>query len=472
MEPTQYIDSQQDVFVELSNQIWQFAELGYQEVRSAKLLADALQTAGFAVERGIADIPTAFVARYGHDKPVIAILGEYDALPGLSQAVASHQQPIQAGGSGQACGHNLLGVGSLAAAMAVQEAIAAGDTKGTICYYGCPAEENGSGKAFMVKAGVFDDVDLCLTWHPGTFNGIASSMTSANYKVKFRFYGRASHAAADPHNGRSALDAVELMNVGINYLREHIITDARIHYVITNGGGLAPNIVPAYAESFYLIRAPRSDQLKAIYERVIDVARGAAQMTGTEVEIAFHAGASNLVLNDTIAGVMYAKLNAVSLPVFGDEERVFAREIAETFPKETGRIERMVNRYGPEVIPLLDGIAESLLFEGVLPVDKQVVHTPGSTDVGDVSWVVPTGQITTACHAFGTPGHSWQIVAQSGMSIGHKGMLYAAKVLALSALVFIRQPDLLRQAQIEFAARVKDTPFVSPIPEGAKPPIT
>ncbi|MBN1580880.1 MAG: amidohydrolase, partial [Anaerolineae bacterium] len=242
MDITQWIDRKQAVFVNLSDRIWQLAELAYQETQSAKLLADALQAAGFVVERGIAGIPTAFVGSYGNGGPVVAILGEYDALPGLSQAAVSRQQPFPEGGSGHGCGHNLLGVGALAAAMAVREAIDAGDVPGTIRYYGCPAEENGSGKAFMVKAGVFDDVDLCLTWHPGTFNGVMSANMLANYKVRFKFCGRASHAAADPHNGRSALDAVELMNVGINYLREHIITEARIHYVITDGGGPAPNI--------------------------------------------------------------------------------------------------------------------------------------------------------------------------------------------------------------------------------------
>jgi aminobenzoyl-glutamate utilization protein B len=262
------------------------------------------------------------------------------------------------------------------------------------------------------------------------------------------------------------------MNVGINYLREHIISDARIHYVILNGGGLAPNVVPAFAESFYMIRAPKLDQLKAIYGRVIDVAKGAALMTGTEVEIAFHAGASNVVLNDTIADLLRIKLNAISSPAFSDEERQFARELQDTFPEDPGMIERMAKRYGPKVIPMLDGIEEQLLFEGVLPADKQETTMHGSTDVGDVSWVVPTGQINTTCHAVGTPGHSWQSVAQAGTSIGHKGMLYAAQVLAASALAFMGDSDLLQQARDEFVRRTQDTPFESPIPDGATPPVT
>jgi len=429
-----------------------------------------LETAGFAVNRGIAEIPTAFVASYGSSKPVIAILGEFDALPGLSQEVVSHQQPVETGGNGHGCGHNLLGVGSLAAAMAVKEAIDAGDVQGTIRYYGCPAEENGSGKAFMAKAGVFGDVDLSLTWHPGMFNGSLSVNMLSNIKVKFKFHGRASHAAADPQNGRSALDAVELMNVGANYLREHIIQDARLHYVILDGGGVAPNVVPPYAESLYMIRAPRPDQLKPIYERVLDVARGAALMTGTEMEFAVISGASNLVFNDTIVDVLHEKMEKIEPPGFTEQERQFARELAETFPEGGGMMESFTKILGPNVKQMLSTMKETLLFEGVVPAFKKDIAMPDSTDVGDVSWVVPTGQIMTTCNAFGTPGHSWQLVAQSGMSIGHKGMLYAGKVLALGALEFMRDDELLVKAQAEFADRLQTTAFVPLIPDGVKPP--
>jgi aminobenzoyl-glutamate utilization protein B len=471
MDTTQWIDHRQALFTDLSKKIWDFAELGYQEHQSARLLADTLDQAGFQVERRIAEIPTAFVASFGTDKPVIAILGEFDALPGLSQAVVSHQQPVETGGNGHGCGHNLLGIGSLAAAMAVKEAIMAGDVQGTIRYYGCPAEENGSGKAFMVKAGVFDDVDLSLTWHPGMFNGIMSVNMLSNMKVKFKFHGYASHAAADPHNGRSALDAVELMNVGVNYLREHIIPDARLHYVILDGGGIAPNVVPPYAESLYMIRAPWPDQLKPIYERVLDVARGAALMTGTKMEFAVISGASNLVFNDTIVDVLHEKMGEVETPSFTHEERQFARELATTFPKSAGMMEGFAEMLGPNGKQMLANAKEALLLEGVIPTFKKDIAMPGSTDVGDVSWVTPTGQIMTTCHAIGTPGHSWQLVAQSGMSIGHKGMLYAGKVLALSALEFMQDAELLAQAQTEFAERLKERSFVPLIPYGIKPPL-
>ncbi len=469
MELTKWIEDNRQSLTEISDQIWRFAELGYQESQSAKLLAGTLEEAGFAVERGVAQIPTAFVASFGTEKPVIAILGEYDALPGLSQDSVPSRKPIEDGGNGHGCGHNLLGVGSLAASMAVKEAIEAGAAHGTIQYYGCPAEENGSAKAYMVKAGLFDDVDLSLTWHPGAFNGSLAVNMLANQKVYFRFLGISSHAAADPHNGRSALDAVELMNVGANYLREHIIPEARIHYVITNGGGTAPNVVPAEAESLYLIRAPRPDQLEEIYGRVLNIAQGAALMTGTEVEIRFHAGASNFLLNDTIVDVLYDKMQDMEAPKFSREERQFAGELAKTFPE--GGAEVFASLLGPDAGKILAVMKETLLFEGLLPKIKIDKALPGSSDVGDVSWVTPTAQIMTACQAFGTPGHSWQAVAQGGMSIGHKGMLYAAKVLGLSAVEFMGNPELLDKARAEFAERREGTPYVSPIPDGATPPI-
>jgi aminobenzoyl-glutamate utilization protein B len=466
-----WIESRQDRWIELSDRIWALAELGYHETLSADLLADTLSGAGFEVKRGVADIPTAFYGSYGSGSPVIAILGEYDALPGLSQQAVSHKQPVQEGGAGHGCGHNLLGVGALAATLAVQAALDAGELQGTIRYYGCPAEENGSGKAFMAKAGLFDDVDISLTWHPDAFNTSATFNVLSNLKVKFTFHGIASHAAADPQNGRSALDAVELMNVGVNYLREHIIQEARIHYVILNGGGIAPNVVPPFAESLYMIRAPRPDQLKPIYERVLDVARGAALMTGVELESTVISGASNMVINDTISNLLHAKMLELAPPTFTDQERQFARELVATFPDSASLVETYARMFGPEAKPLLAKARDALFSEDVLPAAKPEAILPGSTDVGDVSWVTPTGQITTACHAAGTPGHSWQLVAQSGMSIGHKGMIYAGQVLAATAITFVQDESLVAQARAEFAERLQETPFVPLIPDGVKPPI-
>jgi len=471
MDVIRWIDESESLFTSLSDQVWKFAELGYKEVQSAKLLADTLEKEGFSVERGIAEIPTAFIASYGDGKPVIAILGEYDALPGLSQDVLPECQPIMDGGSGHGCGHNLLGVGALAAALAVKRAVDDGVVKGTVRYYGCPAEENGSGKAFMVKAGVFDDVGLSLTWHPGMLNGSISMNMLSNIKVKFKYHGRASHAAADPQNGRSALDAVELMNVGVNYLREHIISEARIHYVIINGGGVAPNVVPPYAESLYIIRAPKPGELKPIFERVQDIARGAALMTGTELEFSVISGASNLVFNDTIVDVFQEVLDNVAPPAFTDEERTFARGLSKTFPEGGGLMGGFAKMMGPDANRILAEMKETLLYDKVLPAVKSDAAFSGSTDVGDVSWVTPTVQIMTTCYAFGTPGHSWQLVAQSGMSIGHKGMIYAGKVIAMTALEFMNNPDLLQKAQDEFRSRLDETPFTPMIPEGVKPPL-
>ncbi len=471
MDIVQWIDKNQGKFTDISQQIWRWAEIGYQETKSADLLAGVLEEAGFSVERGIADIPTAFVASYRKGAPVIAILGEYDALPGLSQDTVSHYQPLEDGGHGHGCGHNLLGAASLAAVMAVKEAIQAGVVKGTIQYYGCPAEENGSGKAFMVKAGVFDGVDLSLTWHPSSLNGSNLVNYLANYKVKFKFKGISAHAAANPYTGRSALDAVELMNVGANYLREHIIPEARIHYAILNSGGIAPNVVQSEAETLYLVRAPKVDQLNDVYERVKDIARGAALMTGTELEIKFHAGASNLLLNDTIVDVLIEKMKQVGPPKFSPQEKKFAQEIRSTFPDgvdSLGSYAKMLNGDADELKARYKGVA---LFEDILPPAKKNLAMPGSTDVGDVSWVTPTGQFNAACYTLDTPGHSWQLVAQSGMSIGNKGMIYAAKVLALSASEFMTNSDVLQVAKKEFETKREGNPFISPIPEGASPPI-
>jgi aminobenzoyl-glutamate utilization protein B len=468
MDIAKWIDANREVFTNVSDRIWEFAEIGFTEERSSSLQIEVLEEAGFEIKRNIADIPTAFVARYGKGKPVIAILGEYDALPGLSQEKVPYPQPRIAGGNGHGCGHNLLGTAGVAAAMAVKEAMKAGEVKGTICYYGCPAEENGAAKTFMAKAGAFNDVDISLCWHPDCYNAVLTINALAVINVTFRFHGKAAHAAYDPYNGRSALDAVELMNVGANYLREHIIPDGRLHYVITNGGGTAPNVVPPFAESKYYVRAPLMDQAEAILQRLIDIARGAALMTGTEMEIVNKKGMSNLLINKTINDVFYEKMVEVGAPQFTEDEKEFAREISKTYsPEEAEKI--LVKIYGKEAQNALAEMGASPLFTSILPnVDSDYI-LPGSTDVGDVSWTVPTAQISTTCQAFGTPGHSWQVVAQSGMGIGQKGMLYAGKVMALTAVEFLKNPELLKAAKDEFAEALKKTPYICPIEDGVKP---
>jgi len=469
MNLVECIDTNRKTFTRLSDSIWDFAELGYKETRSSRLLVNALQEAGFSVEQGVAGIPTAFIASYSNGAgPVIGILGEFDALPGLSQECVPYRKPLVNGAPGHGCGHNLLGVGGIASIFALKQMLIEGDLKGSVRYYGCPAEEGGAGKAFMAKAGLFDDVDICLTWHPDAFNATSWANFLANYRVGFKFHGKPAHAAADPYNGRSALDAVELMNVGVNYLREHMIPDARIHYVITNGGGPAPNVVPSEAASLYSVRAPRTDQLNPLFDRVKDIARGAALMTGTELEIELYSGMSNMLLNETINHVLQKNLEAVGAPKFSGEDFSFAREISKTIPPDS--FEESAHAYGldPDTI---SAMKNTFLHEGILSPYKPEIVQPGSTDVGDVSWVVPTGQIVTATMALGTPGHSWQTVAQSRMGIGYKGMLFAAKVMALSAVEFMQNPGLVSKAQAEFKNRRLASPYISPIPDGLKPPL-
>lgn len=468
MNLTKWIEDNRSMFVELSNEIWGYAELGYKEFKSSKTLEDALEEAGFTLEREVADIPTAFTASYGNaEGPVIGILGEFDALPGLSQDCVPYRKPLESGAPGHGCGHNMLGVAGIASVMAVKQALDSGEVKGKVIYFGCPAEEGGAGKAFMAKAGVFDGVDICLTWHPDNFNAVPYTNFLANYRVVFRFHGKTAHAAMDPFNGRSALDAVELMNVGVNYLREHMIPDARIHYVITKGG-IAPNVVPDFAESMYSVRAPRTDQLDALFERVKNIAKGAALMTGTEVEIDVISGMSNMLPNDTINEVLQAKMEEIGAPKFNEEEHAFARELSKSIPPES--LENGAYIYGLDAKDVAE-LKKQVLFEDILPPFKSEIIMPGSTDVGDVSWVAPTGQILTACWALGSPGHSWQIVAQGKTGIGQRGMLFAGKVMGAAALEFMRNDPLRKQAVEEFKTRRAAANYVSPIPDGTKPPL-
>ncbi len=468
MDIAQWIDNHAETFTQASDQVWASPEVKFKETASAQVLADALEAAGFRVNRGVAGMPTAFVGSFGTGEPVIAILGEYDALPGLSQDRVPYKKPLSAGAPGHGCGHNLLGAASLAAAFAVAQAITAGEVNGTIRYYGCPAEEGGCGKAYMVRAGLFKDVDLSITWHPADINGVSNINCQAVMQSYFRFHGQTAHAAADPYNGRSALDAVELMNVGVNYLREHMPPDARIHYIITQGGSAA-NVVPDLAESFYMVRSTRMSQVRDLLERVKAVAHGAAIMTGTTFEIIPDVGFSNLVLNDTIAGVLYDKMLQIHPPVYTPQEYQFAQDIAKSVPIYSAAESAKI--LGPEAVKMIAAQQDRLLFDGVLPLVSLDVTLPGSTDVGDVSWVTPTCQISTTCGILGTPGHSWQQVAQGGMSIGHKGLLYAGKVMAAAAMEFMQNPELVARAQAEFLERTKDHPYESPIPEGLNPPL-
>jgi aminobenzoyl-glutamate utilization protein B len=462
-----YLDDQDEQLSYLAKAIWDRPEVALTEQFACKLLADELETAGFSVERGVGQMPTAFVASWGSGAPIIGILGEYDALPGLSQQLSADRGPIQNGGPGHGCGHNLFGVACLGAVMALKAAMEQQQLPGTIRYYGCPAEETLVGKTFMAQAGVFDDLDAALSWHPGDINSVWAGSSLAMNSFKVNFHGISSHGAADPHNGRSALDGALLMDVGVNYLREHIIPEARIHSVITSGGQ-APNVVPAYAQIWYFVRAPRRDQVDAIYARVLDIAKGAALMSGTTHDIEFITGCYELLPNLALSRLLLEKLREVGDLSFTDEEQAFARKLQATFAP--GTLQHAMELTQRLVNTALDpALIETPLWEQILPHVETPMTLPGSTEVADVSQITPTGQITTTCWPIGTPGHSWQIVASVGSSIGVKGMLLAAKVLALAGLDLLTRPDLLAEARAEFQQKTKGKPYISPLPEGAVP---
>jgi aminobenzoyl-glutamate utilization protein B len=444
------MDAGADYYGRLSRQIWELAELGYKENRSAALLKDELRKAGFTIRDNIGGIPTAFVAEWGSGKPVVGIMGEYDALPGLSQDAVPERKPLIEGGSGHGCGHNLLGVAAAFAAITVKQRLAETGRGGTVRFYGAPAEEGGSGKVYMIRAGAFEGTDVVFTWHPGHRNQADLSSSLAIISARFRFSGTPAHAAIAPHAGRSALDAVLLMNHATELLREHIPTEARLHYIITNGGA-APNIVPDFAEAYYYARHPRMGVLDGIWERVVKCAEAGALATETRLEVRVDSSAYEVLPNDTLTRLLQRNLGYVGGVKYTPEEEEFAARIAATLPES--------NRE-----PL--GSQEKV-FGGDVP----SMLASGSTDVGDVSWVLPAVQFSTATWAPGVPAHTWQSTACSGMSIGRKGMMVAAKTMALSALDVFHDPKLVEAAWRDFQKRKGDQEYRSRIPEGQKPPL-
>jgi len=423
------LDSNSGQYGEIALQIWEWAELGYKEVQSSALLQETLAAEGFRIEKGVAGIPTAFVAEYGSGSPVIGILGEFDALPGLSQK-AIPQKESAGGAGGHACGHHLFGTASAAAAIAAKNWLKAGGHQGTIRFYGCPAEEGGSGKVYMVRAGLFDDLDVALHWHPGDRNDASASASLANKSAKFRFYGVSAHAAGAPDKGRSALDGVEAMNAMVNMMREHIPERARIHYVITDGGK-APNVVPDYAEVYYYARHNTREVVVDIFDRIVKAAEGAALGTGTTMDYEMVGGTYELLPNIALQRIVDKNLNAVGGVSYTAEERSFAEKISTSLGQEA----------------LQEEIAAS-----VQPF-KTVGRAYGSTDVGDVSFAVPTAGIRIATWVPGTPAHSWQAVAAGGTSIGLKGMMVAAKTLAATAIDLYSDPETIAAAKAEFLER-------------------
>lgn len=439
------LDEQSTEYANIALQLWDWAEMGYQEVKSSGLLQKTLKNEGFKITTGIADIPTAFMAEYGTEGPVIAILGEFDALPGLSQKAIPTKE--SAGGvAGHACGHHLFGTASTAAAIAVKNWLKTNNKKGRIRFYGCPAEEGGSGKVYMVRSGVFDDVDIALHWHPGAQNAASAGAALANKSAKFRFYGVSAHAAGAPERGRSALDGVEAMNVMVNMMREHIPQDARIHYVITDGGK-APNVVPDFAEVYYYARHGNREVVISIFDRMVKAAEGAALGTGTTMDYEMIGGTHELLPNLTLQQLVHDKLSAVGGITYTPEEKSFALEISKSL--------------GQKELP------ESTAL--TIQPYKTEARAYGSTDVGDVSFVVPTVGFSTATWVPGTAAHSWQAVAAGGTSIGTKGMMIAAKTLSLTALELFTNPKIIAQAKKEFLEKRGNNFVYKPL-LGNRPP--
>ncbi len=462
-----YIHEHDEKLSSIAKEIWDHPELALQEKFAANLLAKELEQDGFSIEWGVGQMPTAFVATWGKGQPTIGFLGEYDALPGLSQQVSITKDPIESGGSGHGCGHNLFGTACLGSVMALKKAMEQENINGTIKFYGCPAEETLTGKTYMAHTGAFDDLDAAISWHPGSTNIVWNGSSLAMNSFKVNFYGVASHAGGAPHLGRSALDGVVLMDVGVNYLREHVIQEARIHSVITSGGQ-APNVVPAYAQVWYFVRAPHRDAVDEIYSRMLDIAKGSALMSGTTHDIEFLTGCYDVLPNKVLSNVLLEKMQEVNDLKYTEQERTFARELQATFA--SGSVKRSfewMKKSTSADIPNDD--IKKPLWEHVLPHSETPPLMTGSTDVGDVSWITPTGQLTTCCWPLGTPGHSWQTVASSGSGIGSKGMLFAAKCLALAGLDLLTTPELLTQARTEFIAAKNGEKYVTPLPEDAVP---
>jgi len=445
------VDRNADEIKAVNKSLWEFAEVGLQETKSSRLLVAKLEEAGFDVKMGNSGMPTAFVASFGSGKPVIGILAEYDALPGMSQKVSPQREPVQDGRPGHACGHSGLGSGALGAALAVKAALAKHKLPGTIRLYGTPAEETVIGKVYMTLAGQFDDLDICLHWHPSSRNEAWASSSKALVSAKFTFRGTPAHASVSPDSGRSALDAVELMNVGANYMREHVKEDARIHYVITNGGG-APNVVPPVATVWYFVRADSHKDVEYNFRWLQDIAQGAALMTRTKLSVQIDTDCHEIIPNGPLAAVMTDNLEAIGPPTFTEDEKTFARRLQAP----------LIEQFGTEFPTAID--------ETVHRTSPNTKPSKGSTDVGDISWRVPTGGLRTTCMVANSPGHSWQNVAAIGSSIGEKGIVYASKTLAVTALELFGNPKLIAAARADWQQRMKGKKYFSFIPEGQRPP--
>lgn len=468
-----YIEENEYIFEELSDKIWEYAEISLKEHKSAGAYKELLEKLGFEVETGLAGVETAFSGTFGSGRPKIGILGEFDALSGLSQKAGftEHSERV-AGGSGHGCGHNLLGAGALSAAYALKKYLEEkGEGSGTVIFYGCPGEEGGAGKAFMAQEGLFYDLDAALTWHPDDSNQVTSGFYLACIQVEYKFEGVAAHAAGCPHLGRSALDAAELMNIGVQFLREHMPQSDRIHYSITDAGGISPNVVQPTAQVLYMMRSDTVPKAKALTERVEDIAKGAALMTGTKLKRRFIDGTANVVPNSVLEKAMYKNFEEIDLPTYTEEELSFAEKLKETYITEG--LPGFASAFDSEIAAFAEektNGGKKAVNDFLMPLYHSEVTLPGSTDVGDVSWQTPTVQLNTATWTSGTPGHSWQVVATGKSSIAKKGMTLAAKIISATAVDLFENPELLIKAKEEFTEKTKSG-YVCPIEEGAVPAI-
>ena len=465
-----FIEQHKDIFTDVADYIWAHPELSLKEFESAAYYEKVLAEGGFTVEKGVDGIETAFTGSYGSGHPVIGILGEFDALSGLSQACgATEHHPIVEGGAGHGCGHNMLGAGALTAAFAVKNYLETSGHEGTVIFFGCPGEEGGAAKAFMARDNMWRSLDAAFCWHPEDVNEVKTGTNNSTIQVMYTFHGRSAHAAGDPENGRSALDAVELMNTGVQYLREHMKSECRVHYAITDAGGISPNVVQDHATVLYMVRAISVRDCVELRKRVDKIAEGAALMTETSFERTFIDGTADLVPNFALEKVLYDNFSQVELPTYTEEELQFAGKVHATCPVNTApgfasTLDEAVREYSAEksqhgTIPMNNYL---------MPLCHSTAFCAGSTDVGDVSWQTPTAQIHCAGFVSGAPGHSWQNVSCGGSSIGHKALLLAGKVLALSAIDLYEKPELLKEARAEFEKRT-ESGYVCPIEEGAKP---
>ncbi len=448
-DAVEWVDANRADIEQAAEYIYQQAELALREYKSSEYLAGMLETDGFSVERGVAGMPTAFVATYGDGYPVIGILAEYDALPGLSQKPAlPRHEAVEPGESGHGCGHNLFGAGSTAAAMAMKDAMIKNTLTGTVKLFGCPAEETLVGKAYMAREGVFDGLDACLNWHPSGSNSVSLAGTNAMNNFEISFKGKTAHGAGDPWNGRSALDAVELMNAGVNYLREHVNPTVRIHYVIPDGG-LAPNVVPDYANVWYFVRDTTREGVDDVYERVLNCAKGAALMTGTTMEVNLITGVYPYLPNHAVSAIVDKNLRLIGPPEFSAADKAFAKEMQKSL-----------------------GIEEKELPSDIREFKDTGRHSAASTDAADVSWIVPTsGQFNVVSTVPGIPWHSWAVAACVSSDIGKKAVITAAKVLAASGINMITNTTIIEEAQKEFREKTEGKPYKSVIPAGQKPPL-